>query len=70
MTASERLVERWTYLRELLLEQLGDLQDGRVTVHTAGENVSGAAAVRLRREIEAFDDLLSNEARSSPPSPV
>ena len=61
MTTPAKIVERWTYLRDFLLEKLGDLQGGSLTVHTAGEDVSGAAATRLRREIERFDELLAEE---------
>ena len=64
-SASASVIERWRFLRALLLDQLDRLQDGSLTIHTAGENVSDGAAVNVRREIEAFDKLLEETISTS-----
>ena len=65
MPTPAKIIERWTYLRGLLLEQLADLQGGSLTVHTAGENVSGSSETRPRSEIEKFDELSAEGGEAS-----
>jgi len=57
--------ERWRYLRELLIEQLGRFEDGVLRMHSNEVDVSAAAIETLKRHIAEFDALISrSEARN------
>ena len=58
---------RWSYLRDLLVEQLGRFEAGTLQMHAGGENVSDGAIDRLKRSIEDFDQLIArSDARHGP----
>ena len=45
----------------MLVEQLDMFETGQLSLTTAGEDVGPAASERLKREIMAFDDLISED---------
>jgi hypothetical protein len=56
--------ERWRYLRDLLIEQLGRFETGVLQLHAAHEDVSVDAIAKLKRNILDFDQLIArSEAR-------
>ncbi|MBN9320235.1 MAG: hypothetical protein BGN86_10105 [Caulobacterales bacterium 68-7] len=56
--------ERWSYLRDLLIEQLGRFESGALKIHASDVNVSKAAIDKLKKSIAEFDTLISrSEAR-------
>jgi hypothetical protein len=55
---------RWSYLRDLLIDQLGHFETGVMQMHTAGVDVSRDVIVRLKKEILDFDNMIArSEAR-------
>lgn len=66
METPAELRERWTYLRDLLIDQLGRFESGALQIHSNNENVSVAAIKRLKQNIADFDQLITrSEARDS-----
>jgi hypothetical protein len=64
METPTEIRERWQYLRDLLIEQLGRFENGVLQLHVDNENVSPAAIAKLKRNIQDFDELISrSEAR-------
>jgi hypothetical protein len=64
METQAEIRDRWRYLRDLLIEQLGRFESGALQLHSEDENVSGAAISKLKRNIQDFDELISrSEAR-------
>lgn len=64
METPEEIRVRWRYLRDLLVEQLGQFESGVVQMHEAGVNVSTDAIWLLKQHIQEFDELISeSEAR-------
>ena len=58
METPEDIRGRWSYLRDLLLQQLERFESGALQVHSQDENVSGAAIFTLKRSILDFDPLI------------
>lgn len=69
MTAVEtpaEIRERWRYLRDLLIEQLGRFESGAMRLHEAGVDVSPDAISTLKKNILDFDNMISqSEKRES-----
>jgi hypothetical protein len=61
MEAQAKVVERWRYLRTLLIQQLDAFESGGLQMHADDVNVSPAAMVRLRKEIVEFDALIAQD---------
>lgn len=58
METPEDIRGRWSYLRDLLLQQLERFESGALQVHSHDENVSPAAIVTLKRNILDFDQMI------------
>ncbi len=66
METPAEIRERWRYLRDLLIDQLGRFEGGTLQIHSNDEDVSAAAIKRLKQNIVDFDNLISrSEARES-----
>jgi hypothetical protein len=66
METSAEIRERWRYLRELLIDQLGRFESGVMQMHSAGVDVSPDVIVRLKKEILEFDNMIArSEARDA-----
>ncbi len=66
MESSTEIRERWTHLRDLLIEQLGRFEDGTLQMTTGGDDVSAGAIARLKKKIEDFDAVIAqSEARDA-----
>jgi hypothetical protein len=61
MVPRSAIIERWTYLRGLLIEQLNAFEAGGLQLHRGGVDASASAITSLKREIAAFDALLAEE---------
>jgi hypothetical protein len=68
METPAEIRERWAYLRDLLIEQLGRFETGTLTMSTGGDDISSSAIARLKRNIQDFDELIArSDARHGPP---
>lgn len=66
METSAEIRERWRYLRDLLIEQLGRFESGLLQLHAHEVNVSPDVIIRLKREIRDFDQMIArSEARDT-----
>jgi len=64
METPTEIRERWRYLRDLLVEQLGRFESGALKLHANEANVSAGAIATLKRHIQHFDELIArSEAR-------
>lgn len=59
METPAEIRERWRYLRDLLIEQLGRFESGALQMHSNEENVSAGAIQMLKRHILEFDQMLA-----------
>ena len=50
---------RWTYLRDLLIEQLERFESGALKLRGGEGDVSAEAVSLLKRHIEDFDQLIA-----------
>jgi len=66
MQNQAKILERWRYLRGLLIEQLEAFATGGLRVHSNEINVSAAAIAKLERSIAEFDALIAEAAASEP----
>jgi hypothetical protein len=58
------VTERWRYLRDLLIDQLGRFETGMLHIHSNDQDVSADAIAKLKQNILDFDTLISrSEAR-------
>ena len=62
MEIDAKLVERWRYLRELLMQQLNALERGIVRIHNDGVDISPTAIGKLKWEVADFDALIADAA--------
>jgi hypothetical protein len=66
METPAEIRERWRYLRDLLIDQLGRFESGALQMHSGDENVSAGAIAKLKRDIKDFDELIGrSDARNS-----
>jgi hypothetical protein len=64
METQAEITDRWRYLRDLLIEQLGRFERGVLHLHANHEDVSADAIAKLKQNILDFDTLISrSEAR-------
>jgi len=64
METPAEIRERWRYLRDLLIDQLGRFETGVFKLHAGEQDVSAKAIATLRQNINDFDTLISrSEAR-------
>ena len=67
MRADPLVVRRWRQLREMMIAQLEMFESGRLTLKTAGVDVSSGAISSLKRDILEFDALiLEDEDQAAP----
>ena len=68
METPAEIRERWAYLRDLLIEQLGRFEKGTLRLTTGDVDISPAAIAKLKRSIQDFDELIArSDARNGPP---
>jgi len=64
METPSEIRERWRYLRDLLIEQLGRFESGALQMHSNDVNVSTDAIAKLKQNIMDFDQMIArSEAR-------
>jgi len=61
MRADPLVVQRWRDLREMLIRQLDMFDTGRISLRADSLDVSAEAIANLKREIFAFDALISDD---------
>jgi hypothetical protein len=66
METPKKKRHRWRYLRDLLREQLARFEGGTIRMHSAGEDVSGSAIQRLKKNILDFETLIARSKQRSP----
>jgi hypothetical protein len=66
METPAEIRERWRYLRDLLIEQLGRFESGLLQLHAHDVNVSPGAIAMLKRHIAEFDEMIArSDARET-----
>ena len=65
MRADPFVVQRWRDLREMMVAQLEMFESGRLTLKTAGVDVSPDAISGLKRDILEFDALIGGDEAAS-----
>ena len=68
MRADPLTVQRWRDLREMLIKQLDMFESGRLSLTTAGVDVSLPAIADLKRSILEFDALILEDETRQPAS--
>jgi hypothetical protein len=58
METHDEVVQRWRYLRDLLIEQLGRFESGAMKMHSDNVDVSANAITKLKQNIDDFDTLI------------
>ena len=58
MESHSEVVQRWRYLRDLLIEQLGRFESGEMKMHSDNVDVSAHAITKLKQNILDFDTLI------------
>jgi hypothetical protein len=74
METPAEIEERWCYLRDLLIDQLGRFEEGTLRLHADNVDISAEAITRLKQNILDFDKLIQqsrartagNAARDTP----
>jgi hypothetical protein len=68
MQTPAEIRERRSYLRDLLINQLGRFEEGALRMTTGGEDTSLSAITKLKQNIQDFDELIArSDARHGPP---
>lgn len=60
---------RWSYLRDLLIEQLGRFESGAYKILADNVDVGADAILRLKKEILDFDRLIARSESRDPTHP-
>ena len=58
MESRSEVVQRWRYLRDLLIDQLERFESGVMKMHSDDVDVSAGAIVKLKQNIVDFDTLI------------
>jgi len=58
MESHSDVVQRWRYLRDLLINQLERFESGAMKMHSDDVDVSAGAIVKLKQDIIDFDTLI------------
>ncbi len=58
MEPHSEVVQRWRYLRDLLIDQLNRFESGVMKMHSDNVDVSAGAIVKLKQNIIDFDTLI------------
>ncbi len=58
MESRSEVVQRWRYLRDLLIDQLSRFESGVMKMHSDNVDVSAGAIVKLKQNIVDFDTLI------------
>ena len=58
METRSEVVQRWRYLRDLLIDQLNRFESGVMKMHSDNVDVSAGAIVKLKQNIIDFDTLI------------
>ena len=58
MESHSEVVQRWRYLRDLLIDQLSRFESGVMKIHSDDTDVSAGAIVKLKQNIIDFDTLI------------
>jgi hypothetical protein len=61
MESYQVIISRWRYLRDLLIQQLGQFESGAMRMHEAGVNVTTDAIWVLKQNIQDFDTLIAKK---------
>ncbi len=69
METPSEIRQRWSYLRDLLIQQLGRLEDGTYRIMADSIDVSPDAIRKLKREILDFDTLIARSESRDPTHP-
>jgi hypothetical protein len=66
METPAEIRERWRYLRDLLIQQLGRFESGALHMHSNDVDVSERAIAMLKQHIEDFDELINRSESRDP----
>lgn len=69
METPAEIRSRWSYLRDLLIEQLGRFESGEYRILADDVDVSSGAIARLKQEILDFDQLIARSEARDPSHP-
>jgi hypothetical protein len=69
METPAEIRHRWSYLRDLLIQQLNRLEDGTFRILSDSVDVSPDAIRRLKKEILDFDTLIARSESRDPTHP-
>lgn len=69
MESPAEIRHRWSYLRDLLIQQLNRLEDGTFKILSDSVDVSPDAILRLKKEILDFDTLIARSELRDPTHP-
>lgn len=69
METPAEIRSRWSYLRDLLIEQLGRFESGEYRILADDVDVSSGAIARLKQEILDFDQLIARSETRDPSHP-
>lgn len=69
METPAEIRSRWSYLRDLLIEQLGRFESGEYRILAADVDISAGAIARLKQEILDFDQLIARSEARDPSHP-
>jgi hypothetical protein len=61
MGSRSKIIERWRYLRQMLIQQLDAFERGAIQMHSNDIDISPAAIARLKRDIAEFDALIAED---------
>lgn len=69
METPAEIRSRWSYLRDLLIEQLGRFESGEYRILADDVDISSGAITRLKQEILDFDQLIARSEARDPTHP-
>jgi len=69
METPAEIRQRWSYLRDLLIEQLGRFESGTYKILADNVDVSAEAVGKLKQEILDFDRLIASSESRDPSHP-
>jgi hypothetical protein len=69
METPAEIRSRWSYLRDLLIEQLGRFESGEYRILADDVDISSGAIARLKQEIIDFDQLIARSEARDPSHP-
>jgi hypothetical protein len=70
METEAEILQRWRYLREMLLQQLSMFETGALSLRSSDRDVAPLRIDELKRQISEFDRLIADAVRKSGRLPI